>query len=76
MSHASVSTHALAVAQHEGTGATLQQLSGALRATCELTGCAQHGAQVPAIAAIWQQHRGIQNARSPERMVRQGRVTQ
>ncbi len=36
---------------------------------------AQHGAPVPAIAAIWQQHSGIQNASSPAMMVRHERVT-
>jgi hypothetical protein len=61
-------------AQHAGTCTVAQQDSGAVRGA-ETSGFAQHGAPVPAIAAIWQQHSGIQNARSAAMMVRQGRLT-
>jgi hypothetical protein len=61
-------------AQHDGTCTVAQQDSDAVRGA-ETSGLAQHGAPVPAIAAIWQQHSGIQNASSAAMMVCQGRLT-
>lgn len=62
-------------AQHDGTRSAAQQLSAAARELVGASGSAQHGAPVPAIAAIWQQHSGIQKASTPAMMVRHARVT-
>jgi len=61
-------------AQHDGTCTVAQQDSGSVLGA-ETSGFAQHGAPVPAIAAIWQQHSGIQNASRAAMMVCHGRVT-